>query len=82
MLAWQNLVLPQGPSGGAEPHPYYGPRENAHEIWRISWFHSRGGAFDFFITTVRAAAPHQEKLSWPVKDMMLKNNRNAVHTKK
>ena len=47
-LTRQSLVLPQGPSGGAEPHPYYGPRKNAHEIWRISWFHSRGGAFDFF----------------------------------
>ena len=41
-------MTPQGSSGGAEPHPYYKLRENAHEIWRISWFHSRGGAFDFF----------------------------------
>ena len=48
MLARQSPVLPQGPSGGAKPHPYHGPRKNAHEIWRISWFHSRGGAFDFF----------------------------------
>ena len=28
MLAWQSLVAPQGSSGGAEPHPYHGPRES------------------------------------------------------
>ena len=27
MLARQSPVLPQGPSGGAEPYPYDGPRE-------------------------------------------------------
>ena len=26
MLGWQNLVTPQGSSGGAEPHPYDGPQ--------------------------------------------------------
>ena len=40
------------------------------------------GLLIFPIVTVRAAVPHQEKLSCPVKDMMLKNSRNAVHTKK
>ena len=42
MLGWQNLVTPQGFSGGAEPHPYNEPRKMRIIISDISLFHSRG----------------------------------------
>ena len=35
MLARQSLVLPQGLSGGAEPHPYHKPQESVFEFHRM-----------------------------------------------